>query len=501
MKRFLKGSLPIILIILLSFLVWHKILNQIFLGEGYMYFNTNLIFVDWKGVYNIWGYDNVARLIFSIFPPIFRDNLLAYQFLELIIAISLYISIYFVVYKITKDKLIALTSAIFFLGNYVGSYFLMATGNYQRFVQRVPNLIPAIFAFLFLFYFYKEKKIKYYLFSLGFYSLSLFAGHFSSLILPLFVIYPLVQLFEEKLTVKETILRLSEIALFIAITFLITKRSEEAPARNFIQFLQSEPHLLERVIYQIPMITIPLNLIISVANTFKPPIKDPYTPILKIFSYLCVSINLFGAFVIIKKVPRLFTLYITCFLSMLGTMLLYIYIDPRLNVLIYFGADRYFIISSIFAAISWALIIKAVFQNKKMYYIFSAVILVVYISYNISAINTSINSIQYKSEEMKKVIYYGEKIAPKFTNSSVIIAPYYIAWCLPVVTRFHSPDGASLVLPTNGWEEKYWSQRENVFVLDYDYERIPGEGFNAERGHVVDLTQKYRNGEKIQFLN
>src|SRR5438270_430018 len=79
------------------------------------------------------------------------SNIQDYLILELVIIAILYLSVYSVITLISKSKFIGISATIFFFANYVSSYYLLAEGNYQRFVQRVPNFIPAIFSFYYLF--------------------------------------------------------------------------------------------------------------------------------------------------------------------------------------------------------------------------------------------------------------------------------------------------------------------------------------------------------------
>lgn len=164
-KIFLENHLlPISIIISLTFFIWHKILGQTFLGEGYFYFDKLRISMS-LDIKSLFVYDNFAKIFFNIVIPIFRDNLFWYQFTALFLSAVLYISLYFILYKITKNKILSLTSAILFSANFIGSYEMLADGNYDRFVERVPNIIPAVFSFYFLFKYCKSKKIKDFLIS------------------------------------------------------------------------------------------------------------------------------------------------------------------------------------------------------------------------------------------------------------------------------------------------------------------------------------------------
>lgn len=494
----------ILAIIFLTFFVWHKILNQFFLGEGYYYFNRNLDFITPQGFnFEVRTYDNFARLLFDIFPPLFKDNVQAYMFLELLIISILYLSIYYVVTSITKSRMIGFFTTVFFMANYVGSFYLIADGNYQRFVQRVPNFIPAVFSFYYLFKFYQEKRIKYYFVSLGLYIFALFMGHFSSIILPLFFFYPLIHLLQEKKSMKGFFTRMAAVQPFLLATFYITRTGDQAPTRSFLQFFLTEPDVLKKVLYQIPLVTVPLDLIKFFAKTILiKPESEPYSSIVPFFTLMCLIFYVLGGLMISKRRKDLIILYITCLLAMIGSMFLYMYIDSRINPLKYFGADRFFFVPSLFAAICWAIILNVFFIKKQILYkVIPVLILVCFGIYNTSIIWAKIDLIQYKSEMMKNFINYTKSRSFEFSDETVIIVPSYLSWPAPIITEFSNHPRMQVLSAIDGWESKYWDIKGNVYVFDYEFEKNIDKTTHPKSGHMVDFTEKYRSGRKIQFLN
>src|SRR5437016_6128102 len=107
-KIFLREHfLAISLLFAITFFVWGKILKQPFLGEGYFYFESWRSFISpIIGMKVLWSYDNFARLFFELIIPIFRDNLFLYQLFALLTSALIYISLYWVLYKITNSKLL-----------------------------------------------------------------------------------------------------------------------------------------------------------------------------------------------------------------------------------------------------------------------------------------------------------------------------------------------------------------------------------------------------------
>lgn len=499
-----KNCFALISIIGLTFLVWHKILNQVFLGEGYYYFNRGLDFIGPQGInFEVRTYDNFARLLFDIFPPLFKDNIQLFMFLELLIITVLYLAIYYVITTITKSRMIGFSATVFFLANYVSSFYLIADGNYQRFVQRIPNFIPAIISFYYLFKFHEAKRIKYYFYSLGLYTLALLMGHFSSIMLPLFFFYPLIHLLKEKKSLKVFFTRIVTVLPFLLVTFYITRTGDQAPAGSLLRFLLTEPDVLKRVLYQIPLVTVPLDIIKFFAKTvLTKPESEPYSSIVPFFTLVSLIFYLFGGYMVFKRRKDLIILYITCFLSMIGSMFLYMYIDVRINPLKYFGADRFYFVPSLLSAICLGIILKVIFIKQKIFsQLIPLLILSLYIVYNTSLIWTHIDSMQYKSEMMKSFLKHIKENAGQFNSQTVIIVPSYLQWPAPLIIEYGDHPGMIVRSEFDGWEAKFWSIKENVYVFDYEYEKNVDKEIYPKAGHVVDFSEKYRRGEKIQFLN
>ncbi len=493
--------LAILSIIFLTFLAWHKVLNQVFQGEGYMYFDPAQQFIDWHGLYGIWKYNNLARGLFDVFMPIFKDNIQSYQILMIVLMDGVYLSLYFVLEKITNSKIIAWATALFFALNYSASFTLLGIGNYQRFAERVPLFIPLVFSFYFLYLSFTKKSLLNYFLSLGLYSLAVFLGHFASLLLPLFFIFPFIELIDHKRSKKEIILRLLSAGLFVIVTSQIISHSDQPASSGLINFLLHEPNLIERTFYQIPMFMVPLDAFPLINKLFfDPHLHEPYTLLVHYATIICLGIYLIGFFLVFKNSRHLIVLFLTSFIAMVLCMFLYIYIDPRLNVLKNFGQDRYYFIPSLLAAISWAIILNSVSKKIVISRILTFLAVSAFVIYNTNTIWSNIDKIQYQSVELKRFIDYTISLSPQFNDQTILVTPSYLQWALPIITEFHSPKGLTVV-GTDQWQNKLWPVKDNVFVIDYEFDKGIDKTTHPYAGHVVDFTQNYRKGEKIQFLN
>jgi len=464
------------------------------LGEGYYYITKSNQLILLAGHFNLKNFDNFAKLLFIIIVPIIKDNILIYQALLITIAIIFFWTFYKVLVDITKQKFIALSATIFLSTNYLALFEYLGAGNYQRFVQRFPNLIPAVISFYFIWKFFKNKKTKFLIISIIFYIFAILMGQFSSLLLPLFIIYPIIQLLlEEKRKIRHLPLRITICFIFTFISLFLTQNSYQKPTNTPLKFLQTEKNISERILYQIPVITIPLDIVIFTAEHTPKPILYPYTSVLRFLLIPCLIFYLGGGILIYKRSPKLFILYLTFFLSMIAVMLTYMYVDTRLNVLNGFGEDRYYLLPSMFAVILWSMIIKAVFYKRKIrYVIISTLLLFVFVFYNMQKIRTHINKIQYQSEMNKKFISYFKDNHNSIPNDSYIVAPSYLAWPNPLITDVILENkNVEFILTSTDWQKNLWSKKNKVFVFDYDY----------QNEKLINLTDDFRNGEKITFKN
>lgn len=499
MKTKRDGSIVYLSIASIIILVWHKVLNQTFLGEGYFYFEKKLYLLKAWELPNLNDYDNFAKLFFQIVSPIFRDNLIFYLSIEIVIVVVFFWIFFAVIKYVTKDNFIAFISTVFLSTNYLALFEYIGAGNYQRFIQRFPNLIPALISFLFLWKFIYLKRARYLVLSLFFYVIAILMGHFSALILPLFVIFPTIQLFGNKIDFKKVLSNIIVCSIFVITTISLTSHSYQKPKYNIVDFLYTQENLIQKVFYQIPVVTVPLDLIKYIGTNLPVPISEPYTPIIKFLLIPCIVFYIIGGAIVFKKLPKLGVLYLTFFLSMISVMFTYLYTDTRLNVLKYFGQDRYYLLSSLFATILWAMILKAFFiKNKKLLIFTTTIIISLFIYYNTMHIWNHMESIQYKSEMNKELISYINENQYKYSKDSIIITPSYLHWPMPMIVRF-SDKGITTDLPFENWQKVLWENKANIFVYDYNFPSDQSLQLGVNGGRIIDLTEKFRSGVKITF--
>lgn len=499
-EKLLKTTLtPIFAIIVASYLIWHKILGQVLLGEGYQYFPRAEAFFNANGGINtLWGFDNSARFLFDIFVVTFKDNLIYYLIFQLIIQFLIYFSFFYILKRITGSCLLAFSATIFFLANFIGSFEMFGIGNYQRFVQRIPNFIPWLFAFYFQVEFFKTGKYKFYLLSLGLFTLAVFMAHYSTFLLPIFLIYCSIWWIDQKDKLKSIIKGFLLTIPYILIDLFLIQNDLFKPTESILHFLLHEDHLINKIFYQLPINTFPSELILKLQHLHTPPDKLP--PIIGSLVIPALIFYLVGFILTIKNAPSLIKLYLTTFFFALSVMFLNTYIG-KVNTLVDFGTDRYFFIPSLALAVNWAIIIKSIFPKKiKLYVVGSLLVITVYLIYNFSVINYNFDLIQYKSNNMRIYIDYVKSLSLQFNKHTVIVTQPFLLWPDPMFETIYDPNLRSIPFDI-GWEKRIDPNYKNdVFVIDFAYREEAGKAMIKQAGKIIDLTNQYRAGQPIEYL-
>lgn len=494
---FSKNFLAIFLIFFVSFFVWRKTLFQTFLGEGYFYFEYWRHFISPTiGLRILFSYDNFARLMFTIVPEIFRDNFFLYQFFQLLICSILYSSVYWVVYKITNNRLVGLIAAILFASNFIGNFEMIADGNYDRFVQRIPNFIPAIFSLYFLDQYLSNYKQKYLTFSAVLYAIGLFLAHITIMILPLFIVYPFIDLIN-KTKNKKTIAKafLSSIIFFL-ITFAQVFPDPYHQNKSFLNFLLNEKNLIEKLLYQLVSTSLPFKFIEMVAKNFWPfeKLTNPYIPLVQIFSSIILSLYLIGIRITYRVNKNIFKLYLSVFLSLWGGLILYFYSDDKLNPFVEIGAGRQYFLFVMYSAILHSILLFVCLPTK-IYKTISIVFVFLFVIYNSGYINKFISALDYKHEADRKYLNHLKALSPQFTKDTIILTHSPIRWPNYLVLRLYAPKGARQATSLSELIDLKPKSKSDIFVFDYDFGLDPKEEPNPNKGKLIDLTNEFREGK------
>ncbi|GEM_PF-4831292 len=475
MIKLIKKNLPFIVILFVTFLVWHKVIVNFPTGEGYYYFapTNNLNFKSLTIPLVLRTLDLFAQLTFTILIPIFRDNIHFYMYFQFFIITATYLTFYLVINKVFKDKIMALTSTIFFMANYVGQYTMIGQGDYQRFIQRVPNLIPTLISLLFLFYFLKKKNKKYLLYSFCFYLLSVVFSHYTTFFLPLFFFLPIFYYLTTRKIKLTTALVIS--VIFTAATFLIIHSDPlSRPHYSILKFAATTPNLTKMVLYQISMTGFPIQFTKFIADHQTPASPYPYTNILPEILFI-VGIYLYASFWKVRKNKEILSIYLTLIASLvaLSFMLMYAY-DTIPNPLTNFGEDRLYFVHSIFFAIIWGIIIKTFLEHrKKNTYIFSAsFIIFLFLVQNIPFIWSDVQRAYVHSVIAEKFLNTIKTLSPSLNKNSVIVLSSELMTTANVPSRFYNIDNKNLLLLSGDWKSQVraiTTDPRNVYIFDSSY--------------------------------
>lgn len=482
------------IIAIITTIFWHPILAQTFLGESYYYFDAKWSLIHSpKPLYLIpVYYDNFARLFFDLTIPILKDNIFAYMVLQLLLMITLNCIFYFCLKKITESKPIALFSTIYFLTNYMYSFDLWGIANYARITQRIPNLIPHLFAFLALVkHFYSLKKSKKTTFSKNLklsyllFTLALFMGHYSSFFSPVFWVFPIAFAFlKNKKLLKH--------AFFVSISFAIY---------NFI-LISFDPHTHDRDIGGLfRRDSLWGEMLVQVSHLIFPPklfemlgFDYPYTDISAVFGFLGILLLVGGYFYVnkIKPKSKLAIIYLG-FLGTLPIMLAFNLLGDRTFPLTHAGSDRYYFIPGMLTATLISILFLTIFGQKKYLKPILVVIASFYLVQNFKTIRKNFDENYYKTQILNAYLMHLKDV--DFSDDVVIAAPTDYIWPNQRIERLYAKGSFRFVDSENAnWEDEIQAEEwSHTYVIDYSTTPVGIEPFEVT---ILDKTKEFR--EKYQ---
>lgn len=465
----------ILLIIIISLLVWKPIFDQVPMGEGYYYFdpcqNKLIVNLDRCGT-SMWQYDNLARISFQIMIPLFKENIRLYMFTQFGIMIILYITLHLVLIKITKSSNFAFFTTLIFLTNYTGSFSMMAIGNYQRFVQRVPNLIPILISFYFLVKYFNTKKYADIFISIALYTIGFYFAHHSIFMLPLFAGFIFMKTISQKINFKSLILNVGILLTLVVISLFLSSTDHFVPKQGILEFISTTPQIIKKTLLQIPTLLVPTELVKIIAKNWPiAPIPYPFAFVLELFAvpfFLILIISLFAikndtnSKLLLKSV--ILGLPIVCLLN------LYSYGDGAPHPLRNFGEDRIYFIPSIYSSILLGYFINSLYNHKKIIIKLTTIaVLSIYIVYNSYLIQRDSKKLIPTSIKMEQFIKY---IKVKTNNKDakiMIVGPSHLLWPMQFVTLFYNTNNnLSFALDSSDWKEVIKkTQFDQIKSIDY----------------------------------
>lgn len=467
------------LIIIVSLLVWRPVFDQVPMGEGYYYFDRcqNKFVVPEDCPTTIWQYDNLARISFQAMIPVFKDNVHYYMFAQVGMMLVLYITFYLVLSKVTKNLTLSFFTVLIFLTNHTGSFSMMAIGNYQRFVQRVPNLIPILISFYFLAKYFDTKKYSDLIKSIALYALGFYLAHHSIFMLPLFATFIFLKTITQKINLKSILVNLGSIAILAGLSVVLSSTDHFVPKQGIISFITTTPQIIEKTMLQIPNLLFPTEIVKLIAKNWPiTPIPYPFSFVLELFAvplFLVLIISLFSvkndtnAKIILKG--AILALPVVCLLN------LYSYGDGTPHPLRDFGEDRIYFIPSIYSSILLGYFINSLYNHKKIIIkLITVAVLSIYIFYNSYLIQRDSKKLTQNSIKMEQFINYVKVIATDRNSKVMVIGPSHLLWPMQFVTLFYNTNNnLSFALDSTNWNETInKSDYNKIKMIDYSDDRI-----------------------------
>lgn len=438
-KARLKYIISAIVVLLLTYFVWSRVLKLCFIGEGAVYLNEPQYSMFKYGVKDLLlRYDTLALIVFPLVAPIFKDNMFYYMLMLLVGVAAVNLSLFFVVWGITKKWLIAFLTMIFFIANYVGSFEGLGQGIYPWFIQRIPNFALAFTSFYFTYKFYESNKTKYYLISLFTYSLSMLLASYSFFIFPFLLFYPyLFALFNiKKRKWMHLITTTLQIVPYAVVSlYFVSNQGLQGNEQALSPFIFGRKTLFEELLREITVLTIPPDLVKHLFNRYfdiKTIFQILTIPVITI--YVVLSTLYFRD----KKENQNKVFLLTIILSLLSTTFFAIYLNPYyVNC---YDSWRYLYTSSAFLAIFQGVLLTWFFKKNRILKVFVFTVVVAWFFYNWFLIQKNISIAIERSDKILVIINYIRDNKNTIPDKSTIILPPHVGgYNAGMFELFYSP--------------------------------------------------------------
>lgn len=420
-----KHGIFIFLIIFLTLLTWYKLYFQSLLGEGYLYFKDSNHFpiVGPQGnLENLYRYDNQARLIYVLMEKVFKDNIRSFFIFLLIVLVLQNISFYFMVFKLSKERIVAFLSSIFFGISYVYLFEMVGIGYFQWPSERVPNFIFSFIAFYLYLTFLKSFNKHIYFLSLIIFLFSVLLAHYSIFFLTMFIFYTLFLLLFKERSIKQIAIRILYLAPFILGSLFITSKNQFIDDKgSLLVFALHEKNLPQEVLNQITAVIIPFNLwpLLEKYMHLSPSFINPKLYFLVVLFFILSLIYVF------KKRKEWGIILASCISSLVILSVFNLYTNRSAIIYLPFDSNRYYFTLGFFASIYLSLILYLLLYKNNNYFLRS--ILIIFFLWWIAS---NINKIWLRDRERQltylvnyKTQAYIRQISSRLKSNSIIIVP------------------------------------------------------------------------------
>ena len=270
-------------------------------------------------------------------------------------------------------------------------------------------------------------------------------AHYSTFLLPLFLIFPIIT--------KPSLKSLLISASYFLVNYFFIKNDFYNPGLSASSIIPTDKNFIDLILLQLSSITYPPTFLSAIAQ-----ITQPYTKTIKLLSIPIIIIYVIGIYLIKKREPKYLVFYLTSLLTLFSILFLNFHIG-KINLLsfargdrYYFisiemlsklgvgfvGGNRYYVLPLIFNSIIFSSIFWVILKSKrKLFYLLSALLLAFYLIYNTKLSWKEIDQIQPVSNRMRVYLNDAKLISPELRTAREIVTPREFIWSAQFVRLFY----------------------------------------------------------------
>lgn len=422
--------LALVFLILLTLLVWYQLLELTIRGVGYEYLLQRLQEKYWNPPLTLLSFYLGAVLAGKLLTTLFGVNFIGYFLVELLVILLNTSLFYLLVFVITKNRIVSITSSVIQTVNYFGNWDMYAGGIYAYFLERLPTMLFIIPSFLFLHLYLEKNRLRYFITSVFLFFVGIAGWHWSVLFSVAFFFYPVFWLIfnKKKDILKYGIVIITYILITIFFVFTQLKLYPDAQPRwTFLSYLTHPQnyHYIEQVIRQLVYWSQYPSLInlINILSSKSAPISYISTTNAAQITYPIIAIYFLMTVFIFYRLPKFRKLLMTIIFSILAIFYLNVYFD-QYHVETQPGSNRYLYLPTYLLSIFWALAGWAIFKKEnRIHFIVIILSLGIYFYLNISMINYDFIALRERDQSTKQIFEYLSLNRIKLPDNSLIILP------------------------------------------------------------------------------
>lgn len=478
-----KIRFDLLLITFVTLLAWYRFSDHPIDHESFLFYyyqgtpyGENWIMRDFM----FWGYENnFARLLFYTLIQIFKDNIFLAVLPFFISILLVHTSYYLMVLQLSKQRIIALTSALILSTNVSGGFEMYEHGRY--FFERVPQFFVLFPSFTLFSLFLSTKSKRYYLSSFCLFIIAVWMGHFSTLFLPAFILY----------TIFKSPRKVLFVVPFILVNYVIIRDSPLGPGffrpgENLFSFL-GDSRLFEQIKLQIVGVTYPRGVI----RLFHQITKLPLTVIAEQLVIPTIIFYLTSVMYLFRNEKKLRALLLTCLAFVFISLIINVFFN-RVDFKHEIEGSRYFWVAHTFLFTYFGILSYHFFtKHGNFVKTFLVAILVILIASNIYWIQKWEKEIRFKYIATNIVVNKVKDISNNLGNIKFIGIPSPMQVGPLSFLDLYYTKGRAKLIPSEelAFKVNEFSEDE-VVILGYNQ---PIDLFEENSLKIIDEKENVKN--------